>query len=61
MDHLECLRVVFERFRQNNLWLKPKKCQLFKDHVVLLEHLVIEAGIEMNPALVHDVLECKPP
>ena len=28
-EHLECLRIVFERFREFNLKLKPSKCSLF--------------------------------
>ena len=29
-EHLDNLRAVFERFRANNLKLKPRKCELFR-------------------------------
>ena len=29
-EHLECLRIVFEHFREFNLKLKPSKCSFFQ-------------------------------
>ena len=44
-EHLECLRVVFERFWEFNLKLKPSKCSFFQSEVVYLAHHVSQRGI----------------
>ena len=47
-EHLECLRVVFEHFREFNLKLKPSKCNLFKSEIIYLAHHVSKEG--MHPS-----------
>ena len=37
-EHLECLRVVFERFLEFNLKLKPSKCSFFQLEITYLAH-----------------------
>ena len=37
-EHLEHLHVVFERFREFNLKLKPSKCSFFQSEIVYLAH-----------------------
>ena len=37
-EHLEHLRVVFERFREFNLKLKPSKCSFFQSEIMYLAH-----------------------
>ena len=44
-EHLECLHVVFERFREFNLKLKPLKCSFFQSEIVYLAHHVSWRGI----------------
>ena len=44
-EHLECLRMVFERFREFNLKLKPSKCSFFQSEIVYLAHHVLRRGI----------------
>ena len=44
-EHLERLRVVFERFREFNLKLKPSKCSFFQLEIVYLAHHVLQRGI----------------
>ena len=39
-EHLECLCIVFERFREFNLKLKPSKCSFFQFEIVYLAHQV---------------------
>ena len=39
-EHLECLRVVFERFQEFNLKLKPSKCSFFQLEIMYLAHHV---------------------
>ena len=44
-EHLEHLHVVFERFREFNLKLKPSKCSFFQLEIVYLAHRVSQKGI----------------
>ena len=44
-EHLEWLRVVFERFHEFNLKLKPSKCSSFQLEIVYLAHHVLRRGI----------------
>ena len=49
------LKQVFERLRQANLKLSPKKCHLFKHKVAFLGHIVSDEGISTNPEKVETV------
>ena len=44
-EHLERLRVVFERFREFNLKLKPSKCSFFQLEIMYLAHHISWRGI----------------
>ena len=44
-EHLECLRVMFERFQEFNLKLKPSKCLFFQSEIVYLAHHILWWGI----------------
>ena len=44
-EHLEYLRMVFERFREFNLKLKPSKCSFIQSEIVYLAHHVLRRGI----------------
>ena len=44
-EHLEHLRVVFKRFQEFNLKLKPSKCSFFQLEIVYLTHHVSQWGI----------------
>ena len=44
-EHLECLCVVFECFREFNLKFKPSKCLFFQSEIVYLAHHVSQEGI----------------
>lgn len=46
---LHHLSDVFERLRQANLKLNPKKCSLFQKRVRYLGHIVSENGMETDP------------
>ena len=43
-EHLHWLCVVFNRFREYNLKLKPSKCSLFKEEINYLMHQVSKEG-----------------
>ena len=40
-EHLECLHIIFERFREFNLKLKPSKCSFFQSEIVYLAHHIL--------------------
>ena len=44
-EHLEHLHVVFERFQDLNLKLKPSKCSFFQSEIMYLAHHVSQRGI----------------
>ena len=44
-EHLECLCVVFERFHEFNLKLKPLKCSFFQSEIMYLAHHISQRGI----------------
>ena len=44
-EHLECLCVVFERFQEFNLKLKPSKCLFFQLEIMYLAHHISQRSI----------------
>ena len=44
-EHLERLCVVFKRFQEFNLKLKPLKCSFFQSEIVYLAHHILQRGI----------------
>ena len=60
-DELDRLRVVFQRLRQGNLKLKPKKCVLFQRKVLYLGHIVTSEGIATDPEKVRVIEEWPTP
>ena len=49
-QHLDDLRAVFERLRVAGLKLNFLKCQLFRDEVLYLSHVINKSGIASDPA-----------
>ena len=45
-DHLHRMRVIFDRFREEHLKLKPSKCSLFHDEIVFLAHCVMKDRVQ---------------
>lgn len=60
-ENLHCLADVFERLHSYGLKLKPRKCQLLRDKVIFLGHMVSGEGISPNSALIKDVQEWQLP
>ena len=44
-EHLLRLRAVFEKLKQAGLKLKPSKCELFRQELIYLGHVVSKSGI----------------
>ena len=56
-EHLECLQIVMERFREFNLKLKPSKCSFFQTKIVYLAHHVSKEGIRSSDKNVRAIME----
>lgn len=54
-DHLNNLKIVFERLDQANLKLKPSKCRFFMEEVPFLGHLICNNGVKPDPSKVSSV------
>ena len=48
-DMLDQIELVFDRLKQFNLKIKPKKCQFFNTSVLFLGHVLLANGISANP------------
>ena len=48
-EHISTLRVVFQKLDEAGLHLKPSKCEVFKDRLEYLDHIVSSQGIKTNP------------
>ena len=59
--HIENLREVFQRLKEANLKLNPKKCNLFCKKVSFLGHQVSEEGISTDPEKVQTIKEWPQP
>ena len=58
---IERLRAVFSRFRENNLKLKPSKCEFFKEEIDYLAHHVDKNGIRPSARNLEDIVKWAPP
>ena len=58
---LHKLHVVFDRFREYNLKLKPSKCSLFKEEINYLVHQVSKEGVQPSNSNLRAIAECAPP
>ena len=52
---LDQIQLVFNRLKQFNLKIKPKKCQFFNTSVLFLGHVLSAEGISANPEKVDKV------
>ena len=48
-EHIERLRLVFERFHAHNWEINPVKCDFFRMKVQFLGHMVNKDGLEVAP------------
>ena len=54
-DMLDQIELIFDRLKQYNLKIKPKKCQFFDTSVLFLGHILLAKGISANPEKVEKV------
>ena len=59
-EHMERMRVVFDRLHEHGLKLKPSKCDMFKTEINYLAHHVSKKGVLPSKNL-EAIAECPPP
>ena len=60
-EHLARMRIVFQRFRDHGLKLKPSKCNFFRSEITYLAHHISKEGVRPSPDNVRALAEIPPP
>jgi hypothetical protein len=60
-EHEEHLRMVLQKLRDNQLYAKFTKCDLWLDEVHFLGHIISKGGIVVDPAIVTAIMDWKTP
>ena len=60
-EHLEWMCVVFDRFREHGLKLKPSKCEVFKTEINYLAHHMSKRGVPPSKQNLEAITRCPPP
>ena len=60
-EHLERMCVVFDRFREHGLKLKPSKCEVFQTEINYLAHHVSKEGVLPSKKNLEAIAQCPPP
>ena len=60
-EHLHCLCIVFDWFREHNLKLKPSKCNFFRKEITYLVHQVSKDGVWPSNSNLKTIAECMLP
>ena len=60
-EHLQRMRVVFNRLREHGLKLKPSKCEVFKSEINYLAHHVSQKGVLPSKKNLESIAQCLPP
>ncbi len=60
-EHVEHLRKVFQRLKENKLYAKFEKCKFGVTEVDFLGHRITQEGLKMNDHKVKAILDWEPP
>jgi hypothetical protein len=60
-EHEGHLRIVLQRLRDRQLYVKYSKCEFYLGEVPFLGHVISSKGISVDPCNVQDMLDWKPP
>ena len=60
-EHLERMRVIFDRLREHGLKSKPSKCEVFKTEINYLAHHVSKKGVQPSKKNLESIAQCPPP
>jgi hypothetical protein len=55
-EHDKYLRMVLQKLRENQLYIKLNKCEFWLTEVSLLGHIISAGGIHVDPSKVKEVL-----
>ena len=56
-NHLEHLKLVFKRLRQNQLYVKQEKCSFAQESIKFLRHIIEHDDIRMDMDKVRAIQE----
>ena len=59
-EHMQCLCIVFNHFREHNLKLKPMKCKFFQNEINCLAHLISKEGVRPSKENLKAMAESAP-
>ena len=57
-EHLHCLCIIFDQFREHNLKLKPSKYNFFREEITYLAHWASEDGVQPSKSNLKAIEEC---
>ena len=57
-EHLHCLCIIFDWFREHNLKLKSSKCDFFRDEITYLAQHVLKDGVHPSDSNLKAIAEC---
>jgi hypothetical protein len=60
-EHAGHLHVVLQRLREHRLYAKLSKCDFWLKEIKFLGHTISQAGIDVDPDKVQEVMNWKPP
>ena len=60
-QHLHCLHVIFDQFREHNLKLKPSKYDFFRNEITYLAHQVMRDGTCPSDSNLKAITKCALP
>jgi hypothetical protein len=60
-EHEQHLRIILQRLRDHQLYVKFSKCAFWLKEVPFLGHVISAKGIAVNPSKVQEVLDWKSP
>jgi len=60
-EHLQHLRMIFQRFEEFNVTVNLDKSQFFRNQIIFLGHVNSEKGITMDPSKIQTVRNFQPP
>ncbi len=60
-DYVKHLNIVLSIFKENQLTVSVDKCELFKEELLYIGHIVSKDGVKVDPAKIEAVQHLAPP